>query len=53
MNMFKEVADIKTADTLNLPRPAAHFETIAVPPSDIQQKMVQDLSARASAVHNR
>jgi N12 class adenine-specific DNA methylase len=53
MNMFKEVADVKTADGLNLPRPLSHFQTIAVPPSDIQQEMVNGLSARASDVHNR
>ena len=51
MNMFKEVADIKTADQLNLPTPEAHYETIAVQPSEIQQKLVQSLSERAAAVH--
>ena len=51
MNMFKEVADIKTADQLDLPRPEAHYENIAVKPSEIQQDMVQALSERAAAVH--
>lgn len=37
MNMFKEVADIKTADTLHLPVPEAEFETVLVKPSDIQK----------------
>ena len=51
MNMFKEVADVKTADQLNLPTPEAHYETIAVKPSEIQKKLVQSLSERAAAVH--
>ena len=51
MNMFKEVADIKTADQLNLPTPEAHYENIAVKPSEIQQQLVQSLSERAAAVH--
>ena len=38
MNMFKEVADIKTSDQLNLPVPEAEFETIVVKPSDIQKR---------------
>ena len=38
MNMFKEVADIKTSDQLNLPVPEAKFETVVVQPSDIQKK---------------
>jgi len=53
MGMFGEVADIKTADTLNLPRPKANFHTIAVKPSELQKNMVQDLSKRAKAVHER
>ena len=52
MNLFKEVADIKTADQLNLPRPTAHYETVVVKPSAYQQKMVQALSERAAAVHS-
>ena len=52
MNMFKEVADIKTADTLNLPVPEAEFETVLVKPSDIQKDMVQSLSERAAKVHS-
>ena len=51
MNMFKEVADVKTADQLNLPTPEAHYETIAVKPSEIQKQLVQALSERAAAVH--
>jgi hypothetical protein len=53
MNLFGEVADIKTADTLNLPRPKANFKTVVVPPSDMQREMVQELSARAKAVHEK
>lgn len=52
MTMFKEVADIKTADQLNLPRPTAHYETVVVKPSAYQQEMVQALSERAAAVHS-
>ena len=53
MSMFKETADIKTADTLDLPRPAANFQTIVVKPTDIQKEMVQDLSQRAKDVHDK
>ena len=51
MNMFKEVADIKTSDQLNLPVPEAKFETVVVQPSKHQQDMVAELSERAAAVH--
>jgi hypothetical protein len=51
MAMFKEVADIKTADQLNLPTPKTNYHTIAVKPTDIQQEMVKDLSERAAEVH--
>ena len=53
MNVFKEVADIKTADQLHLPTPEAHYETIAVKPSPQQQELVQALSERAAAVHQK
>ena len=53
MGMFKEVADIKTADTLDLPRPKATFHTVVADPSDIQRDMVKDLSARAKDVHDK
>jgi len=53
MNMFREVTDIKTADQLHLPTPEAHYETIAVKPSPQQQEMVQVLSERAAAVHQK
>lgn len=46
MNHFKEVADIKTSDQLNLPVPEAKFETVVVQPSEIQKEMVAALSER-------
>ena len=52
MAMFKAVADIKTADQLHLPVPNAHYETIAVKPSEYQEKMVEALSERAAKVHS-
>ena len=52
MNMFREVADIKTADQLHLPTPTAHYETVVVQPSEIQKRMVQELSKRAAKIHN-
>ena len=52
MNMFKEVADIKTSDQLHLPVPEARFETVVVQPSEHQQTMVAELSERAAAVHS-
>ncbi|MBQ8905802.1 MAG: hypothetical protein IJY85_05475, partial [Ruminococcus sp.] len=51
MTMFKEVADIKTADQLHLPTPEAHYETIVVQPTAQQEEMVQALSERAAEVH--
>ena len=51
MCMFKEVADIQTADMLNLPVPEAKYENIIVEPSELQQEMVQELSERAARVH--
>ena len=52
MNMFREVADIKTADQLHLPTPIAHYETVVVQPSEIQKRMVQELSKRAAKIHS-
>lgn len=52
MTLFKETADIKTADQLNLPTPNAHFETVVVKPSEYQQEIVQQLSQRAAEVHS-
>jgi N12 class adenine-specific DNA methylase len=53
MQMFKDVADIQTADMLDLPVPDAKFETIVVEPSELQKEMVEELSERAAAVHNK
>lgn len=53
MSMFKEVADIKTADMLNLPVPEAEFKTIVVGPSEHQRKMVESLGERAEIVRSR
>ena len=50
MAMFKEVADIKTADMLDLPVPEAKFHNIAVKPSEMQKEMVAALAERAEAV---
>ncbi|MGE7224160.1 N-6 DNA methylase [Paenibacillus glucanolyticus] len=50
MNVFKEVADIQTADMLQLPVPKAYFHNVAVPPSDFQREMVADLASRAEQV---
>ena len=53
MKVFKDVADIKTADMLNLPRPKANFHVVSVKPTDEQRQLVAGLSERASRVHNR
>ena len=52
MNLFKEVADIKTADQLHLPTPEVAYHTIATKPTQIQQDIVKALSERASKVHS-
>ena len=53
MAMFKEVADIKTADMLNLPVPKAVYTNISVKPSEHQKEMVENLSERAERIRNR
>ena len=52
MAMFKEVADIKTADMLDLPVPKAVYHNISVKPSEIQKQMVAELAERAEKVRN-
>ena len=52
MNLFKEVADIKTADQLHLPTPEVEYHVCASKPTEIQQEMVKSLSERASRVHS-
>ena len=50
MAMFKEVADIKTADMLDLPVPEVEYHNVAVKPSQIQKDMVSSLAERAEAI---
>ena len=52
MNLFKEVADIKTADQLHLPTPQVEYHNVVAQPTEIQKEMVQALSERASQVHS-
>lgn len=51
MNVFKEIADIKTADQLNLPTPEVEYHNIVSEPTEYQQAMVKELSKRAEKVH--
>lgn len=53
MNLFREVADIKTADQLNLPTPEVVYHNEVSQPTEIQKKLVQELSERATKVHAR
>lgn len=53
MSMFKNVADIQTADMLKLPVPETHYHNIALKPSEFQKEMVADLATRAERVRNR
>ena len=53
MSMFKEVADIQTADMLNLPTPEAHYEVIKTLPSEEQKEILKSLSKRADDVRNK
>ena len=52
MSMFKEIADIQTAETLNLPIPKFENINVVVKPSEIQQEMVQSLGERAENIRN-
>src|SRR5699024_2067199 len=52
MSMFKEVADIKTSDMLNLPVPEANFEVIKTKPTEEQKEILEAISERADAVRN-
>lgn len=52
MSVFKEVADIQTADMLNLPVPKANYETVVCKPSEMQKDMVSSLADRADAVRS-
>ena len=53
ISMFKEVADIQTADMLNLPVPEAHFKVIKTEPSEEQKEILKSLSERADKVRNK
>lgn len=53
MSVFKNVADIQTADMLKLPVPEAHYHNIALKPSEYQKDMVASLAERAEKVRNR
>ena len=53
MAMFKQVADVQTADMLKLPVPEAHFHVVKVKASDIQKELVDSFAERAEKVHNR
>ena len=53
MQMFRQVADIQTADMLNLPVPQAKFHTVQVAPTELQKEMVQRLSERANAIRQK
>lgn len=52
MQMFKETADIKTADMLNLPVPTVNYKNISVKPSEIQKRMVSQLADRAERIRD-
>lgn len=51
MTLFKEAADIKTSDQLNLPTPTPVYHNVVAQPTELQMEMVQELSERASKVH--
>lgn len=53
MSMFKEAADIQTADMLNLPVPKANYHNIVLKPSKQKKEMIAALGTRAERVHNR
>ena len=53
MCLFKEVADIQTADTLNLPVPKANYNNMVIKPSDVQLEMVESFGERAEKVRNK
>ncbi len=50
--LFKESADIQTADMLNLPVPEAEYENVVIKPTEEQKKMVESLGERAERVRN-
>ena len=52
MNMFKEIADIKTSDQLKLPVPEAEYETVVLKQTEQQKEIVESLGERAEVVRN-
>ena len=52
MGMFKEAADIRTADTLDLEKPISHVHEVVAPPSKIQKKLIKSLSKRAAKIRD-
>lgn len=52
MSIFKEVADIQTADMLNLPVPEVEYENIVIKPTEEQKEMIHELSERADRIRN-
>lgn len=53
MSVFKEVADIRTADMLKLPVPKANYHNVVIKPSAFQKQYIESLAERAEAIHNR
>ena len=53
MSMFKEIADIQTADMLKLPVPEAEYHNVVLKPSEQQKEIVASLSQRAEKVRSR
>ena len=52
MAMFKEVADIKTKETLNLPTPEVERHIVSLPASQVQKEYIEKLGERADKIHN-
>ena len=53
MSLFKEVADIQTADTLNLPLPKTNYNNVVIKPSEMQLELVESFGERAEKVRNK
>ena len=53
MSLFKETADIQTADMVKLPVPKANYHNVVLKPSEQQKEMVKSLSERAEKVRNK
>ena len=53
MTMFKECADIKTADNIDLPTPECEVHNISVDPTETQKNLVKSLGKRAEIIHNK